>query len=93
LTTSKYGALNFATDRARMVDLRDGAGAAETAYRSVPPSVPGYAHYCPNTVAPSAARHVDRAGPTRRTLFMSDRAGNVQQNPMLGVLLERVWVR
>jgi ABC-type oligopeptide transport system substrate-binding subunit len=30
---------------------------------------------------------------TRRTLFMSDRAGNVQKNPMLGVLLERVWVR
>ena len=30
---------------------------------------------------------------TRGALFMSDRTGNVQKNPMLGVLLERVWVR
>jgi peptide/nickel transport system substrate-binding protein len=29
----------------------------------------------------------------RRTLFTSARAGNVQQNPMWGTLLERVWVR
>jgi peptide/nickel transport system substrate-binding protein len=48
-------ALNFATDRERMVDLRDGAGAAEPACQSVPPSVPGYAPYCPYTVAPGNA--------------------------------------
>ena len=29
----------------------------------------------------------------RRTLFTSARAGNVQQSPMWGTLLERVWVR
>jgi len=29
----------------------------------------------------------------RRTVFSSARAGDVQQNPMLGTLLERVWVK
>jgi peptide/nickel transport system substrate-binding protein len=29
----------------------------------------------------------------RRAVFASTRAGNVQQNPFLGTLLERVWVR
>jgi hypothetical protein len=41
-----------------------------------------------NAVAPAVPLVTNR-----RTLFTSARAGNVQQNPMLGVLLGRVWVR
>jgi ABC-type transport system substrate-binding protein/DNA-binding SARP family transcriptional activator len=48
-------AVNFATDRARMVQLSDGPGVAEPACQVVPASVAGWHPYCPYTVAPSAA--------------------------------------
>jgi ABC-type transport system substrate-binding protein len=48
-------AVNFATDRARMVEFRDGAGSADPTCQSVPPGVSGYAPMCPYTVAPTAA--------------------------------------
>ena len=43
-------AVNFATDRARMVELSNGPSAAEPSCQMVPPSIPGAAPYCPYTV-------------------------------------------
>ena len=48
-------AVNFATDRARMVALWGGSGAAQPACQVVPPSIPGARPYCPYTATPSAA--------------------------------------
>jgi ABC-type transport system substrate-binding protein/DNA-binding SARP family transcriptional activator len=48
-------AVNFATDRARMVELSDGPAVAEPACQVIPASVAGWHPYCPYTVAPSAA--------------------------------------
>ena len=48
-------AVNFATDRARMVALWGGSEAAQPACQVVPPTVPGARPYCPYTATPSVA--------------------------------------
>jgi peptide/nickel transport system substrate-binding protein len=48
-------AVNFATDRARMVALAGGSEAAQPSCQVVPPSIPGAHPYCPYTARPSPA--------------------------------------
>jgi len=67
-------ALNFATDRARLVELLGGALAAQPTCQTAPPNIFGYRPYCPYTVSPGpagtwtapdlakASRLIDRSG-------------------------------
>ena len=59
-------AINFATDRAELVDLYGGPQAAAPTCQIVPPAFPGFSSYCPYTANPVARRRVDRAGPRAR---------------------------
>jgi YVTN family beta-propeller protein len=48
-------ALNFATDRARVVELVGGALVARATCQVLPPTSPGHEPYCPYTLGPNAA--------------------------------------
>ena len=70
-------ALNYATDRARIIELRGGRELAVPTCQFVPAGFPGHAPYCPYTAAPGPARgwtapDLDRA---RRLVAESGRAG------------------
>jgi ABC-type transport system substrate-binding protein len=58
-------ALNFAVDRARMVDLAGGPDAASPTCQELPPGLPGYRTFCPFTAAPSRAGVCKAPDPTR----------------------------
>jgi peptide/nickel transport system substrate-binding protein len=70
-------ALNFATDRARIVELVGGPEVAATTCQILPPAFPGHQHYCPYTARPTAgggwtAPDMDRA---RKLVKASGTAG------------------
>ena len=70
-------AVNFAIDRARVVELAGGPEVGEPACQVVPTAFPGYAPYCPYTAKPTprggwTAPDMERA---RRLVAASGRAG------------------
>lgn len=48
-------ALNYAVDRKRVAELHGGVLLAQPTCQLVPPTVPGYAPYCPYTIAPDSS--------------------------------------
>jgi peptide/nickel transport system substrate-binding protein len=48
-------AFSLAANRGELVDMLGGADAASPACQILPPGIPGYQHYCPFTVNPSAS--------------------------------------
>jgi peptide/nickel transport system substrate-binding protein len=48
-------ALNYAVDRKRVAELHGGVLLAQPTCQIVPPTVPGYARYCPYTIAPDSS--------------------------------------
>ena len=59
-------AVNYAVDRAKLIELYGGPQAADPTCQIVSPGLPGYSPYCPYTADPAARRRVDRAGPRPR---------------------------
>ena len=70
-------AVNYAVDRAKLIELYGGPQAADTTCQIVSPGLPGYSPYCPYTADPApgggwTAPDLDRA---RRLVAASGRAG------------------
>jgi peptide/nickel transport system substrate-binding protein len=70
-------ALNYATDRARIVELAGGRQVAGPTCQIIPAGFPGYRPYCPYTAQPTAGRGwtAPDLGRARRLVARSGRAG------------------